>query len=116
MATTHSSRTIQDESDGVYVTFIIDCPYGLAADPVRDRPAESKWLSASVARALIAQGYAVESDPAPKQKPADLQSLVLEAADSNGQVKFRMKGTGQVFTMHWDVALQKIRQGVAELV
>lgn len=115
MATTHGNG-IRCESDGAHVTFVKDCAHGLAADPAPNRPAESKWLSASVARDLIKAGFAVESDPAPRQETTDLQALVVEFADSNGQVKFRMLGTGEVFTMHWDVALQKIQQRVAELV
>ena len=53
MATT-SGRNIEMESDGAHVTFIADCDLGLTG--------ESKWLSASVARDMIARGYAVESD------------------------------------------------------
>lgn len=115
MATTHD-HPIEFESDGAHLTFVKDCPHGLAADPATNRPAESKWLSAATARALIAQGFAVESDPAPKAQPADIEEAVRAKADANGQVMFRMIGTGQIFIWHWDAAVQKIRQGVAELV
>jgi len=58
MATTHD-RPFALESDGIYVTFVQHCDLGTYG--------ESKWMSASVARDLIARGIAVESDPAPKQ-------------------------------------------------
>jgi hypothetical protein len=115
MATTHGSG-IDFESDGAHVTFVKDCAHGLAADAATNRPAESKWLSARVARDLIAQGFAAESDPAPKAQAADIEEAVRARADDNGQVTFRMTSTGQIFIMHWDVAVQKIRQGFAELV
>jgi len=116
MATTHEDRPIAQESDGAHVTFVKDHHLGLAADPATERPAESKWLSASVARDLIAQGFAVESDPTPKAQAADIESDVRAKADANGQVMFRMIGTGQIFIWHWDAVVQKIRQGVAELL
>lgn len=58
MATT-SGNPIEFESDGAHVTFVQHCDLGTFG--------ESKWMSASVARDLIARGIAVESDPAPKQ-------------------------------------------------
>jgi hypothetical protein len=58
MATTND-RHISQESDGVYITMQQDCEFGHTGD--------SMWISASTARMLIAQGKAVESDPAPKQ-------------------------------------------------
>lgn len=116
MATTNGNG-INFESDGAHVTFVKDCAHGLAADPATNRPAESKWISAATARELIAQGFAVESDPAPKaEQAADLEAEVRAKADANGLVMFRMIATGQIFMMHWDVAVQKIRQGVADLV
>lgn len=58
MATTHD-RPLALESDGIYVTFVQHCDMGTFG--------ESKWMSASTARAMIAQGFAVEADPASKQ-------------------------------------------------
>jgi hypothetical protein len=115
MATTHNNP-IEIESDGAHVTFVQDHHLGLAADDATNRPAESKWLSASVARDLIKQGIAVESAPAPKAQAADIEEAARAKADANGLVMFRMIGTGQIFQMHWDVAVQKIRQGIGELV
>jgi hypothetical protein len=60
MAQTNSQHgSLAAESDGIYITFVRDCDGGLAA--------ESKWMSASVARDFVVRGFAVESDPAPKQ-------------------------------------------------
>lgn len=115
MATTHGNG-INIESDGVHVLFVKDHHLGLAGDDATKRPAESKWLSASVARDLIAQGVAVESTPSPKAEFVNPEEAARAKADANGQVSFRMLGTGQVLTAHWDVAVQKILQGVAELV
>jgi hypothetical protein len=116
MATTHEDRPIAQESDGAHVTFVKDHHLGLAADPATERPAESKWLSASVARDLINAGFAVESEPAPKAAHVDIEAEVRAKADANGLVFFRMISTGLILQMHWDVAVQKIRQGVADLV
>ncbi len=69
-----------------------------------------------MARDLIKQGFAVESVPAPKAQAADIEADVRAKADANGQVFFRMIATGLILQMHWDVAVQKLRQGVAELV
>lgn len=107
MATTHEND-INIESDGAHVIFLRDCPHGLTG--------ESKWLSASTARNLIANGFAVESDPAPKAAYVDIEAEVRAKADANGQVFFRVIATGLILQMHWDVAVQKIRQGVADLV
>lgn len=59
MATTND-RHINHESDGVHITIQQQCEFGLNG--------ESMWISASTARMLIAQGKAVESEPAPKQQ------------------------------------------------
>jgi hypothetical protein len=56
---TRSGNSIQHESDGAHVTFVESCDLGLTG--------ESKWMSVSVARDLIARGIAVEYSPAPKQ-------------------------------------------------
>jgi hypothetical protein len=58
MATTNG-HPIQFESDGALVTFVQSCDMGTHG--------ESKWMSASVARDLIARGIAVESEPPRKQ-------------------------------------------------
>ena len=55
MATTND-RPLALESDGIYVLFVKQCDMGNFN--------ESKWMSASVARDLIARGIAIESDPA----------------------------------------------------
>lgn len=60
MATTKSNGyPLAMESDGAYITITQDCEFGSTG--------ASMWISASTARALIAQGKAELSDPAPKQ-------------------------------------------------
>jgi hypothetical protein len=107
---TRSGRPIAFESDSAHVTFVQDSDLGLAG--------ESKWLSASIARDLIKRGIAQESDAPVKEVKTDPQDAVFAktggAADS--LVAFRMLATGEVFTMHWTVGVDRIRKGVAELV
>lgn len=59
MATTKSTGNIAAESDGAFIVLTQDCEFGATG--------ASMWISASTARALIAQGKAELSDPAPKQ-------------------------------------------------
>jgi hypothetical protein len=97
-------------ADALHLTFMRDCPHGLAADPVTGRAAETKWISYSVARALIAEGFALEV-------VVDLLlAAVFAKADANGQVGFRMLSSGLVFTMPKEIALDCVRRGDAELV